>query len=79
MAKSSRLRTEFISDLDTIPFPARHMLPMKMYDRVLPYIDVKPVDTMSVLRGCPYQCAYCETRELWGTSLPSFFTSKNHR
>jgi radical SAM superfamily enzyme YgiQ (UPF0313 family) len=63
---------EFISDLDTIPIPARHLLPMKMYDRILPYIDTKPVDTMSILRGCPYQCTYCETRELWGTSCRAF-------
>ena len=63
---------QFISDLDTVSFPARHLLPMKMYDRTLPYIDTKPVDTMSILRGCPYQCAYCETRELWGTSCRSF-------
>jgi anaerobic magnesium-protoporphyrin IX monomethyl ester cyclase len=45
---------------------------MKMYDRILPYIDTKPVDTMSILRGCPYQCTYCETRELWGTSCRAF-------
>ncbi len=64
--------SEFISDLDTIPFPARHLLPMKMYDRALPYLDVKPVDTMSILRGCPYNCAYCETRELWGTTCRAF-------
>ena len=64
--------SEFISNLDSIPFPARHMLPMKMYDRILPYVDVKPVDTMSVLRGCSYQCAYCETRELWGTTCRAF-------
>jgi radical SAM superfamily enzyme YgiQ (UPF0313 family) len=63
---------QFIIDLDSIPFPARHLLPMKMYDRILPYIDAKPVDTMSILRGCPYQCTYCETRELWGTSCRAF-------
>ncbi len=63
---------QFVSDLDIIPFPARHLLPMKMYDRILPYLDAKPVDTMSILRGCPYQCAYCETRELWGTSCRAF-------
>ncbi|MGE5574714.1 MAG: B12-binding domain-containing radical SAM protein, partial [Ignavibacteria bacterium] len=63
---------QFINDLDTVPFPARHLLPMSMYDRTLPYIDAKPVDTMSILRGCPYQCAYCETRELWGTSCRAF-------
>jgi anaerobic magnesium-protoporphyrin IX monomethyl ester cyclase len=63
---------EFISDLDTVPFPARHLLPMKMYERALPYLSVKPVDTMSIVRGCPYKCTYCETRELWGTSCRAF-------
>jgi radical SAM superfamily enzyme YgiQ (UPF0313 family) len=70
--KIVKTQAEFISNLDTIPFPARHMLPMKMYDRILPFLDVKPVDTMSVLRGCSYQCAYCETRELWGTNCRAF-------
>jgi anaerobic magnesium-protoporphyrin IX monomethyl ester cyclase len=60
---------EFISDLDQIPFPARHLLPMQMYERVLSYLSVKPVDTMSVLRGCPYTCAYCETWKLWGNTF----------
>jgi radical SAM superfamily enzyme YgiQ (UPF0313 family) len=63
---------EFINDLDQVPLPARHLLPMKMYDRALSYLSVKPVDTMSVLRGCPYKCAYCETRELWGTTCRAF-------
>jgi radical SAM superfamily enzyme YgiQ (UPF0313 family) len=63
---------EFISDLDTVPFPARHLLPMQMYDRALSYVNVKPVDTMSIIRGCPYECAYCETRELWGTTCRAF-------
>ena len=63
---------QFISDLDSVPFPARHLLPMRMYDRALSYLTVKPVDTMSVHRGCPYKCAYCETRELWGTACRAF-------
>lgn len=67
---------EFISDLDSVPFPARHLLPMRMYDRALPYLTVKPVDTMSILRGCPYQCAYCETRELWGTACRAFSSQR---
>jgi radical SAM superfamily enzyme YgiQ (UPF0313 family) len=63
---------EFINDLDLLPLPARHLLPMKMYDRALSYLSVKPVDTMSILRGCPYRCTYCETRELWGTTCRAF-------
>lgn len=70
--KNIKSSPEFISDLDTVPFPARHLLPMKMYDRALSYLDAKPVDTISILRGCPYKCAYCETRELWGTTCRAF-------
>ena len=68
----SRTPPEFIVDLDSVPFPARQLLPLKMYDRVLPYLDVNPVDTVSVQRGCPYKCAYCETRELWGATCRGF-------
>jgi anaerobic magnesium-protoporphyrin IX monomethyl ester cyclase len=63
---------EFIEDLDSLPFPARHLLPMERYDRELSYLSVKPVDTMSIIRGCPYECAYCETRELWGSTCRAF-------
>jgi anaerobic magnesium-protoporphyrin IX monomethyl ester cyclase len=63
---------EFIADLDLIPFPARHLLPMRMYDRRIPYLNVEPVDTMSIIRGCPYSCAYCETKELWGNTCRTF-------
>ena len=67
---------EFISNLDQVPFPARHLLPMQMYDRALSYLSVKPVDTMSILRGCPYRCAYCETRELWGITCRAFSSQR---
>ncbi len=63
---------EFIRDLDQIPFPARHLLPMHIYDRIIPYLDASPVDTMNVIRGCPYNCAYCETKQLWGSTCRAF-------
>src|SRR5512139_3369750 len=62
----------FISNLDEIPFPARHLLPMEMYDRQIEYLDVKPVDNMNIMRGCPYNCAFCETKQLWGNACRSF-------
>ena len=63
---------KFISDLDQLPFPARHLLPMQLYDREIPYLKAKPVDTMNIARGCPFNCAYCETRRLWGRSCRAF-------
>jgi anaerobic magnesium-protoporphyrin IX monomethyl ester cyclase len=61
-----------ISDLDQIPFPARHLLPMHLYDRSIEFLSVKPVDIMSIIRGCPFNCAFCETRKLWGPKCRAF-------
>jgi anaerobic magnesium-protoporphyrin IX monomethyl ester cyclase len=62
----------FISDLDQLPFPARHLLPMQLYDREIPFLKARPVDTMNIVRGCPFSCAYCETRRLWGLGCRAF-------
>jgi anaerobic magnesium-protoporphyrin IX monomethyl ester cyclase len=67
---------KFISDLDQLPFPARHLLPMQLYDREIPYLKAKPVDTMNIARGCPFNCAYCETRRLWGQGCRAFSPSR---
>ena len=67
---------EFISDLDKIPYPARHLLPMNLYDRTIGYLNVEPADTMNVIRGCPYNCAYCETSKLWGKTCRAFSPSR---
>lgn len=62
----------FISDMDQIPYPARHLLPMHLYDRTMEFLSVRPVDTMNVIRGCPYNCAFCEIRKLWGQTCRAF-------
>jgi radical SAM superfamily enzyme YgiQ (UPF0313 family) len=63
---------KFISDLDEIPFLARHLLPMDLYEREIPFLNVQPVDTMNIVRGCPFKCAFCETRRLWGAGCRAF-------
>lgn len=60
-----------IADLDTISFPARHLLDMtrytthhfKSFGLKLPY-KVKST-TLCSSRGCPYECSYCY-KEVWG-------------
>lgn len=45
-----------VTDLDKIPFPARHLLPMGKYSSI---IGLHPVTTMISTRGCPYHCGFC--------------------
>ncbi len=60
-----------IEDLDSLPFPARHLLPMDKY-----FADVKetplrgeiskPWTTMITTRGCPYDCVFCTVHIVMG-------------
>jgi anaerobic magnesium-protoporphyrin IX monomethyl ester cyclase len=63
---------KFISNLDEVPFPARHLLPMHLYRRKIEFLSSTSVDTMNVIRGCPYNCAFCETKRLWGQTCRAF-------
>jgi anaerobic magnesium-protoporphyrin IX monomethyl ester cyclase len=70
--KISKTAPKLIEDVDTIPYPARHLLDMNFYDRQIGYLKAKPVDVMHVMRGCPYDCNYCETKKLWGMKCRAF-------
>jgi len=52
-----------IHDLNKLPKPARHLLPMDKYT----FLN-KPVRILHVMasRGCPYGCVYCSTSYFWG-------------
>lgn len=63
---------KFIANLDELPFPARHLLPMHLYEKEIPYLKAKPFTTMNIVRGCPFNCVYCETRRLWGQTCRAF-------
>ena len=45
-------------DLDTVPFPARHLLKNNLYYNILS--SVKNFTVMLSARGCPYQCIFCD-------------------
>ncbi|MCL5090408.1 MAG: B12-binding domain-containing radical SAM protein [Patescibacteria group bacterium] len=59
-----------IKNLDSLPFPARHLLPMAIYLREINkgtnYCQKKRVFTMMTSRGCPGNCIYCAVRTVWG-------------
>lgn len=47
----------YIEDLDTLPFPARHLLPNNKYRYIL---SKGKVTTLFSSRGCPYSCIFCD-------------------
>jgi len=57
------LRTEerpYIRELDTIPPPARHLLPMEKYHLTASRVEGDSYcPTIIVARGCPFSCTYC--------------------
>ncbi|MCE4628398.1 MAG: B12-binding domain-containing radical SAM protein [Desulfurococcales archaeon] len=52
-----------VRNLDLLPWPARHLLPMEKYT-----LFGKPIRVAHVMasRGCPYGCIYCTTSYFWG-------------
>ncbi len=63
---------KFIENLDEVPYPARHLLPMHLYDRAAYFLENKPIDVMNVIRGCPFNCTWCNVQEIWGSVSRSF-------
>jgi magnesium-protoporphyrin IX monomethyl ester (oxidative) cyclase len=61
----------FIQDLDSLPFPARHLLPMDIYFAAVKENPLrgeisKPWTTMITSRGCPYHCIFCSAHIVRG-------------
>ncbi|MFC1909075.1 B12-binding domain-containing radical SAM protein [Chloroflexota bacterium] len=48
-----------ISDMDSLPFLAYHLLPLSRYKPHPPHGRAAPFATIITSRGCPYHCAYC--------------------
>lgn len=50
-----------IYDIDSIPFPARHLLKMDKY-RIGTLQGTKNFTTVMTMRGCPFKCIFCSTK-----------------
>ncbi|MBN1591624.1 MAG: radical SAM protein [Candidatus Coatesbacteria bacterium] len=62
-------RPPLITDLDTLPFPARQLLPMERYIPLPHQHSRLPAIHVMGSRGCPYRCAYCNNTAVMGTKL----------
>jgi anaerobic magnesium-protoporphyrin IX monomethyl ester cyclase len=61
----------FIQDLDSLPFPARHLLPMSTYFAAVKENPLrgeihKPWVAMITSRGCPHNCIFCSNYLVMG-------------
>jgi len=63
-------KKRFIEDIDSLPFPARHLLPMNEYFNAEaphgPELMRKPFTSMITSRGCPFNCVFCSIHTVWG-------------
>jgi len=61
-------KRELIHDLDEVPFPARHLLPMEKYKTSEARAHRNPSHALVVSRGCPGTCTFC-SKALFGTTF----------
>jgi len=63
-------KSRMIENLDELPMPARHLLPMQTYFKTnIPQSGTSlrsPNTSMMTSRGCPAQCVFCATSKFWG-------------
>jgi len=64
-------RRELIKDLDSIPFPARHLFDMKYYAQRWNWPRGHWLKTANLMssRGCPYSCTYCASKVMFGMTF----------
>ncbi|MFH1450566.1 MAG: cobalamin-dependent protein, partial [archaeon] len=69
-------KTKFIEDINELPEPARHLLPMATYfDVNLPQCGTsmrKPNTPIATSRGCTGNCVFCATTKFWGRRFRPF-------
>lgn len=59
-------------NLDTLPMPARHKLPLEKYPMKNEFLKANRIFSINTSRGCPYLCSFCSVKTIWGRTYRSF-------
>ncbi len=61
-------KKQIVKDIDQLPFPARHLMPMEAYYKAGCYFTprAKPFTNMILTRGCGNNCLFCPIPENYG-------------
>ena len=62
-------REPLIQDLDTIKFPARHLLENEKYLFSVPGKGIVPLTSFMSSRGCPFMCTFCSQHLMFGRKM----------
>ncbi|MBY0416069.1 MAG: B12-binding domain-containing radical SAM protein [Bdellovibrionales bacterium] len=59
-----------IKNVDQIPWPAWHLIPLRNYLDLGKGWAIRGKRSMPIMasRGCPYQCSFCSSPQMWTTS-----------
>lgn len=60
-------KRRYIRDLDALPFPARHLMPMDRYR--MPFFAGERFATVIPSRGCPWTCTFCRAGIVYGAAV----------
>lgn len=52
---------QMVTDIDSVPFPARHLIKNELYENVL--TRRKNFTAMLSARGCPFNCSFCNANQ----------------
>jgi radical SAM superfamily enzyme YgiQ (UPF0313 family) len=62
---------EKMSNLDDLPYPARHLIPLEKYNFYVDTPGGKRLKAQNIMtsRGCPFNCYFCATPINWGRKV----------
>lgn len=65
------VKRPYIKDLDTLPFPDWAQMEPRTYKKAPHggFVKKFPVAPITSTRGCPYECTFCASPDIWGRRI----------